>query len=859
MKVATILKRFGAVCASLVMAASTMLTAAPVAVAAPGDSTGDPIIITDCLQLQAIDENTSNYSKHYALGNDIDCTVSIGWNSGKGFDPIASEVNPFTGTFNGRHHTITNLTINRADDTPGDPTEDDESSIGLFAWTQDTAISNLNIDTSKVKGYAFVGGIVGWAEDTTLTNVSFNATVEDNSCDPGYCVWARYGHAGGGLVGVLHNSSIVNGVTGGPAKGSGNTIGGLVGQMGNNSSITSSSSSSNIDGGNNLGGAVGWMMGGNLVDVHASGSIDANNDEDLKNGYAAGGLVGLMDGSANVTRSSATGSVHADHAAAGGLVGNKQGAGSISDSYARGNVTQADGYGTGGRVGGLIGELTGGSVARTYASGSVSGDYSVGGLIGQAYEAIDGDNSIQDSFAAGLVTATDPDEVSPEVYNGGLIGSFTNGQDLGNNYYDADRTGMDHCYAWYPEGYAESDATIAGECVAVNVDEAPNATYFYNASNQPFNDGETQVWSAEIWDFHEDDYPTFTCDQCEVIEDGEESDPAATLETLGAEDITATTAVMHGEAQLHNGVTIENLESNLMVGFHLNTNSTVDWDNFVHSAPVEDVSAIEGDDTHLAFSGLIDGLECETQYWYVAAYIYGEYEDGVAGNVETFTTDTCPAPDDDNDGISNDVEDGAPLEGDGNNDGVADSEQANVASFVSSVTNKYVTVVVNEQCELSAVSASQEEENWVKDPGFAYSSGFVHFTADCGEEGFTTAVTLYQYGVSKADAIVRKYNPITKTYATITNASLTEETIDNQAVAVTSYQVTDGGELDVDGEENGVIVDPVGFATPAASATTNTAEDLASTGQSTSLLYIAASMLLLVSAGAFLKLKRTRA
>lgn len=482
--------------------------------AAAGDSPEDPILITDCEELQVIDSDQANYSKHYALDSDIDCEDSAGWDSGKGFNPIASNDVPFTGSFNGNHHTITNLTILRADDDPdtnyGNDPGNNEQSVGLFAWTQNAEIYDLNIDLSKVKGYEFVGGIVGWAETTTLTNVSFNATVKDNSCDPGHCVWARYGYVGGGLVGMLHNSNVVNGVTAGPVKGSGNIIGGLVGQVGANSSITSSSSSSNIDGGNELGGAVGSMLGGDLEDVHASGNVDANDDEGFKNGYAAGGLVGRMESAANVTRSSATGNVHADYSSVGGLVGLKEGTGSVTDSYARGNVSQADGWTTGGKVGGLIGEVYGGVFERTYASGSTSGEYNVGGLVGFTDE--ESDITLQDSFAAGQVTATSGD---PFPNDGGLVGFYDWNTELDNNYYDADRTEMDHCYSADMDGPWESSPTIADECNAVSED----IDYFYDQLNQPFNDGEAERWDSEIWDFHEDDYPTLDCEQCEVIED----------------------------------------------------------------------------------------------------------------------------------------------------------------------------------------------------------------------------------------------------------------------------------------------------------------------------------------------------
>ena len=71
---------------------------------------GDPYIITMVGQLQ---EMENNLTAHYALGNDIDASGTVGWNSGAGFLPIGDSTNMFTGSLDGRGHKITNLFINR--------------------------------------------------------------------------------------------------------------------------------------------------------------------------------------------------------------------------------------------------------------------------------------------------------------------------------------------------------------------------------------------------------------------------------------------------------------------------------------------------------------------------------------------------------------------------------------------------------------------------------------------------------------------------------------------------------------------------------------------------------------------------
>jgi len=67
--------------------------------------------------------------------------------------------------------------------------------------------------------------------------------------------------------------------------------------------------------------------------------------------------------------------------------------------------------------------------------------------------------------------------------------------------------------------------------------------------------------------------------------------------------------------------------------------------------------------------------------------------------------------------------------------------------------------------------------------------------------------------------VLRKYNPTTRTYSTIANATFTPVTVGGQAATEISYQITDGGPYDLDGSANGTIVDPVGLAVTANAGT----------------------------------------
>ena len=81
----------------------------------------DPYQITNATQLQ---EMADDLGAHYVLAGDIDCSVTVTWNGGSGFEPVGDSSTRFTGSFNGQDHTITGLYINR-------PTK---YHVGLFGY-----------------------------------------------------------------------------------------------------------------------------------------------------------------------------------------------------------------------------------------------------------------------------------------------------------------------------------------------------------------------------------------------------------------------------------------------------------------------------------------------------------------------------------------------------------------------------------------------------------------------------------------------------------------------------------------------------------------------------------------------------
>lgn len=149
-----------------------------------------------------------------------------------------------------------------------------------------------------------------------------------------------------------------------------------------------------------------------------------------------------------------------------------------------------------------------------------------------------------------------------------------------------------------------------------------------------------------------------------------------------------------------------------------------------------------------------------------------------------------------------------------NGDSIPDGDQPNIAGYVSPITGKLVAFDVGEGCEVTTDDIVSESNLDISDPNYNYENGLFDFTADCGTPGGTTTIKLYYYDVPLNSLTIRKYNPNTKTYFNIPGATLTQQTVNGSSVAVATYQITDGGELDMDGLVNGEIEDPAGLATP---------------------------------------------
>ena len=294
----------------------------------------------------------NNLGGSYILMNDLDSTTagytglaSETADEGKGWEPIGTRDDLFTGTFDGQGYEISDLLINR----PG------ENYVGLFgAVDEGGVIQNIGEVNADVTGELYVGDLVG-ANWGTVSNSYSTGSVTGKENVGGLVGW------NGGTVSNSHSTGSVSGD---------DLIGGLVG--GSTDTVSDSYSSGSVSGESRVGGLVGGFNG-IVSNSHSSAVVSGDRH--------IGGLVGYDNGT--VSKCHSTGNVTGD-SHVGGLVGwNRD---TVRNCYSLGSVTGEW------LVGGLVGHNRG-TVSDSYSTGSVSGNEDVGGLVGRNYE-----GTVSDSF-----------------------------------------------------------------------------------------------------------------------------------------------------------------------------------------------------------------------------------------------------------------------------------------------------------------------------------------------------------------------------------------------------------------------------------------------------------------------------
>lgn len=270
-------------------------------------------LIRDMEGLANID--TAGLAGHYALAGDLDASTYTGDAAGSSYIGQSGSV-PFTGTFAGMGHAISNLAFSYPN------SEEATTATGLFGFTGSTSlIRDVSVSTMSdfVSLSGTYGGVLVGENQGAITNAHATGNVQSTEFT-----------MGGGLVG--YNQGTIRSAGADVAiSGANVALGGLVGR--NDGSIESAYATGAISAEDHLGGLVG-INAGTIVNAYASGAIAG--------GTHVGGLVGTNAGDLKYVY--ATGSVSEVNGVAspalGGLVGSSSGGTVTSGFYA---TTNADG------------------------------------------------------------------------------------------------------------------------------------------------------------------------------------------------------------------------------------------------------------------------------------------------------------------------------------------------------------------------------------------------------------------------------------------------------------------------------------------------------------------------------------
>lgn len=250
----------------------------------------DITYISTAEQMKLIEKKPSGT---YRLAKNIDMAT---YASGEGWTPVSN----FTGTFDGRGYTITNLTVNR-------PTT---RSCGLFAEIKSNAeVKNLNLEQVNVSGGEYTGVLAGICSgnvsNITIKGGQVNSAqtyigalvgaFDQGTIDGCYVedVIINGNNSVGGLIGTMYNGTVYR--SGAKVKITAvESVGGLIGSIVANSNTTVNQAFANADiiGQKNVGGFIGTLQITSrstltLKDSYSEGIID-------NGGEGKGGSIGYL-------------------------------------------------------------------------------------------------------------------------------------------------------------------------------------------------------------------------------------------------------------------------------------------------------------------------------------------------------------------------------------------------------------------------------------------------------------------------------------------------------------------------------------------------------------------------------------
>ncbi len=339
-------------------------------------TTESPYLIKTVADMNTLSTYTSEHlcrytGKSFRMENDIDMSTI------ENFLPIAYGEGIFAGSFDGAGHTVSHLTINRAESNT-------DQNVGLFGTVSASgSIKNLTLDQSQVTGWGAAGGIVG-AMYGSMTNCVNKAAVATESIS-----------TAGGLVGFLYAPGSITGCSNEGTIYSANTYaGGISGQAAKNTTVTSCVNKGKVSTATGKGyaaGIVAWSQA-DITDCVNDGEITANAD-----------AAGISAQQSNLSTVS-------------GCVNN--GAINVTASY----------------VGGIVADLNSSTVTNCKNNSDIKGNGYVGGIVASSKESTvelcenyGNVEAIKSAYAGGIVGSMSGGSADDCVNYGVSVKSVSNG------------------------------------------------------------------------------------------------------------------------------------------------------------------------------------------------------------------------------------------------------------------------------------------------------------------------------------------------------------------------------------------------------------------------------------------------
>ncbi len=320
-------------------------------------------------------------------------------------------INNFNSTFDGGNHSIKKLTVN----------QEGSSNVGMFTWVQSNGVvKDLTLTDVNITGKNFNGSIAG-----------VNLGIIEN-CSADGEISGFYGV--GGIIGYncnrISNCSFSGTVSdsGSSGNGSSNSFGGVAG-VNDAGTIENCTAEGTISGQQAVGGVAGQCFNGSTItNCHSSATVTGTSSR-------IGGVVGDNNSNSSVIACSSTGSVQGttnNTVYIGGVAG--QNFSQIIGCYATGSVSGNE------YIGGVVGNnsSSGGVVTACYhAIGAVRCTNTIpeaGGVVGRCY------GKVVDCYWSGDVTLT-PD--SSGTYKPHGLGSTTSQNHSASNVNATEVKGND--------------------------------------------------------------------------------------------------------------------------------------------------------------------------------------------------------------------------------------------------------------------------------------------------------------------------------------------------------------------------------------------------------------------------------